>query len=142
MRLARVLFRYAWASPATLVGLALAGIAGAFGATARVRKGVVEVAGGRLTRFVGSSGPLCLIAITFGHVVLGVTHGALERERVHEHAHVRQYERWGVLFFPLYAASSCYERLRGRDPYRDNAFERKAREAALKPVNAFFGGKS
>ena len=131
MRLARVLFRYAWASPATFVGLALAGMAGAFGATARVRKGVVEVAGGRLTRFVGSSGLLRLIAITFGHVVLGVTHGALERERAHEHAHVRQYERWGVLFFPLYAASSCYELVRGGDPYRGNAFERQASAAAL-----------
>ena len=131
MRLARVLLRYAWASPATFVGLALAGIAGVFGATACVRKGVVEVAGGCLTRFVGSSGPLRLIAITFGHVVLGVTHGALERERAHEHAHVRQYERWGVLFFPLYAASSCYELLRGRDPYRGNLFERQARAEAL-----------
>jgi len=130
MRLARLLLRYAWASPATLVGLALAAIAGAFGATARVRKGVVEVAGGRLTRLAGSSGALCPIAITFGHVVLGVTHGALERERAHEHAHVRQYERWGVLFFPLYAASSCYALLRGSDPYRGNAFEREARAAA------------
>ena len=136
MRLARVLLRYAWASPATLVGLALAGIAGAFGATARVRKGVVEVAGGRLARFVGSSGPLRLVAITFGHVVLGVTHGALERERVHEHAHVRQYERWGVLFFPLYAASSCHELLRGGDPYRGNVFEREARAASLEESRA------
>ena len=64
MRLARILLRYAWASPATLVGLALAGIAGAFGATACVRKGVVEVAGGRLAGLAGSSGPLRLIAIT------------------------------------------------------------------------------
>jgi hypothetical protein len=132
MRLARILLRYAWASPATLVGLTLAGIAGAFGATARVRKGVVEVAGGRLAGLAGSSGPRRLIAITFGHIVLGVTHGALERERAHEHAHVRQYERWGVLFFPLYAASSCYEFLRGGDSYRDNAFERQARTAVLK----------
>ena len=136
MRPARVLLRYAWAAPATIVGLALAGIAGAFGATACVRKGVVEVAGGRLTRFVGSSGPLRLIAITFGHVVLGVTHSALERERAHEHAHVRQYERWGVLFFPLYAASSCLAILRGGEAYRSNAFERQARAAALKPASS------
>lgn len=131
MRFARALLRYAWASPATFVGLALAGIAGVFGATACVRKGVVEVAGGRLTGFAGSSGPLRLIAITFGHVVLGVTHDALERVRAHEHAHVRQYERWGVLFFPIYGASSCYELLRGSDPYRGNLFERQARAAAL-----------
>jgi hypothetical protein len=40
--------------------------------------------------------------------------------------HVRQYERWGVLFFPLYAASSLWQLARGRDPYRDNRFEREA----------------
>jgi hypothetical protein len=130
VRLARVLLRYGWASPATLAGLALAGIAVAFGATARVRKGVVEVAGGRLERLVGSCGRLRLIAITFGHVVLGVTHDALDQERDHEHAHVRQYERWGLLFFPLYAASSIFELFRGRDPYRGNVFERQARAAA------------
>lgn len=121
------LIRYAWASPATLAGLALAGIACMFGATARVKKGVLEVAGGRLPRLRSPSAPRRLVAITFGHVVLGIDHGVLERERAHEHAHVRQYERWGPLFFPLYIASSAVELLGGGDPYLGNVFERQAR---------------
>jgi hypothetical protein len=40
---------------------------------------------------------------------------------------VRQYERWGALFFVLYAVSSLCQWLRGRDPYWHNRFEREAR---------------
>jgi hypothetical protein len=117
------LARYAWALPATLIGLALAAPALALGATARVRGGVLEVAGGRLERIGGA---LRILAIAFGHVVLGVDHALLDRERAHEHAHVRQYERWGPLMIPLYLASSAREWLRGGDAYRDNVFERDA----------------
>jgi hypothetical protein len=129
MRLARLAARYLWAAPATLIGIALAGAACACGATVRVREGVVEVAGGRLARLPGAVRSLHVIAITFGHVVLGVSHAVLERERAHEHAHVRQYERWGPLLLPLYAASSGLAILTGGKAYRDNAFERQARAA-------------
>ena len=121
--------RYLWAAPATLIGFALAGIACAFGATARIQRGVVEVAGGCLARLPGFLRRSHVIAITFGHVVLGVTHAVLERERPHEHAHVRQYERWGPFFLPLYFASSGLALLGGGKAYRDNAFERQARAA-------------
>ena len=67
-------------------------------------------------------------AITLGHVVIGASPAALARCRAHERVHVRQYERFGVLFFPLYAASSALQWLRGRDPYWDNRFERQARQ--------------
>jgi hypothetical protein len=40
--------------------------------------------------------------------------------------HVRQYERWGMLFFPLYLFSSLLQIVRGCDPYLDNSFEREA----------------
>jgi hypothetical protein len=40
---------------------------------------------------------------------------------------VRQYERWGVFFFPAYALCSLWQAMRGRDWYRDNPFEREAR---------------
>jgi hypothetical protein len=53
-------------------------------------------------------------------------HQTLAHHRLHEHVHVRQYERWGVLFFPLYLASSLLQIARGRDPYLNNAFEREA----------------
>lgn len=119
--------RYLWAFPATVVGALLALLALIAGATARVVEGAIEVAGGRLERFVGCL-PECARfgAITFGHVIIGLDHALMERVRSHEHVHVRQYERWGVLFFPLYLASSLVQLLRGRDPYRDNRFEREA----------------
>lgn len=154
--------RYLWAAPATGLGLALAALAGALGATVRVSDGVLEVAGGRLERLGGSGGLAMLgslapqvgrlagvrtpagsagladsegadgggfVAITFGHVVIGQSHAVLAGLRVHEHEHVRQYERWGVLFFAAYLGSSAIQWLRGRDPYRDNRFERQARAA-------------
>ena len=127
----RVLLRRLWAAPATAIGLALSGIACLLGATARVEQGVLEVAGGRLAsslRFLPKS--MRIIAITFGHVVLGVSQSELAEARDHEHAHVRQYERWGVLFFPLYLGSSGAQLVRGRHPYHDNAFERQACHAA------------
>jgi len=124
---AQQLFRYLWAAPATLVGLLLAGIACALGATVRIRHGVIEVAGGRLASLAGSA-PLSfrLLAITFGHVVVGSSHSVLAAEQAHEHVHVRQYERWGVLFFPLYLGSSALQLIQGRHPYWHNAFERQA----------------
>ena len=126
-----VLLRCLWAGPATAIGLALAGIACLFGATARVEQGVLEVAGGRLAKWMGFLPcSMRILAITFGHVVLGVSHSVLAQERTHEHAHVRQYERWGVLFFPLYLGSSGAQLVRGRHPYHDNAFERQACQQA------------
>ncbi len=124
------LLRYIWAAPATTVGLVLTIIACAFGATIRFKQGVLEVAGGRLARAASLMPPWHLLAITFGHVVIGVSHDVLARERTHEHTHVRQYENWGILFFPLYLASSAVQLLRGGHPYRHNRFECQAFEAA------------
>jgi hypothetical protein len=118
---------YAWAAPATAVGLAGALGAFALGATARVVDGVVEVGGGRLAVWVTRlPQALRFEAITLGHVVLGATHNQLRELRAHERVHVRQYERWGLLFFPLYLGSSLVQCLRGRDPYLHNRFEQEA----------------
>lgn len=114
-----------WAAPATLMGLALSLPALALGARARMVEGVLEIAGGHLGRLAAGR-RLRFCAITFGHVILAVDHATLARLRAHEHVHVRQYERWGALFFPLYVGSSAAQWLRGRDPYRDNRFEREA----------------
>lgn len=119
--------RYAWVAPASLLGLALALPALLAGARPRMVAGAVEIGGGRLGAWVS-----CLPrgmrfgAMTLGHVILGVDGGTLERARDHEHVHVRQYERWGLLFFPLYLGSSLWQWARGGDPYRDNRFEREA----------------
>lgn len=122
-----MLLRYAWAMPATLVGLTVLACARASGATVRRESGALEVWGGALGRAVARAPrTLRFSAITLGHVIVGVDAPALQRARAHEHVHVRQYERWGILFFALYAGSSIVELLRGRRPYRDNWFEREA----------------
>jgi hypothetical protein len=66
------------------------------------------------------------MAITLGHVILGRTAAALEIARRHEWVHVGQYERWGPFFIPAYLLASLGLWLIGRDPYRDNPFERAA----------------
>jgi hypothetical protein len=66
-------------------------------------------------------------AITFGHVIIGIDHETLVAVRCHEQIHVRQYERYGILFFPLYLGSSLLQAALGRRPYHDNHFEREAR---------------
>ena len=65
-------------------------------------------------------------ALTLGHVVWGRDGQCLVRSRAHERVHVRQYERWGPLFLPAYLLSSLLQLLRGRNPYRENHFERQA----------------
>ena len=127
-RPSRWLTRYLWASPATAVGLLLAFIVSLSGARAQVVDGALEVAGGRLTAILARLPRwLRFGAITFGHVIVAVDQPQLDRSRAHEQVHVRQYERWGILFFPLYLGSSLSALLRGQQPYRDNRFEREAR---------------
>jgi hypothetical protein len=119
--------RYAWASPATAVGLLACGVALCAGGTIRIVDGVLEAGGGRIDRLASLLSPSArFVAITFGHVIVGIDHVSLRCVRSHEHVHVRQYERWGVLFFPLYLASSLVQLLSGRDPYFSNCFEREA----------------
>ena len=121
------MIRYLWALPATLVGLVAAAAALLLGARGSVVDGCLEVSGGRLERWLlRLPEAMQFGAITLGHVIVGLTPACLESCRAHEHVHVRQYERWGVLFFPLYAGSSLLQWLRGGDPYRDNRFEREA----------------
>lgn len=124
---ARRLFRYLWASPYTMLGLALGSVAVLCGATARRQQGVVEICGGRIGATIARLPPaLGFSAMTLGHVILAVDRSALAQLRFHEHVHVRQYERWGPLFLPAYLLSSLLQLLRGRNPYRENHFERQA----------------
>jgi hypothetical protein len=117
----RTLVRRLWALPATLPGLALGAIAVALGAKAHRAGGTLEIAGGAVGALA-----LPFSAITLGHVVLAVDEQARLRCRAHERVHVAQYERWGIFFFGAYLASSAWQWARGRDPYRDNRFEREA----------------
>lgn len=122
---------YLWAMPCSLVGLTLALPALLTGATAQKIDGVLEVAlpeHGLAAHLIFKRLPF--IAITFGHVVIGTSACQLARLRAHEHAHVRQYERWGLLFFLAYPASSIIQWLKGKHPYRHNFFEIEARQVA------------
>jgi hypothetical protein len=127
MRQIYFVMRYVWALPATAVGLLFTAIALCAGATIRFVDGVIEVAGGQLGRIVSLlPASARFVAITFGHVIIGTDHTVLWRVRSHEHVHIRQYERWGLLFFPLYVVSSLVQLLHGRHPYLNNCFEREA----------------
>lgn len=111
--------RMIWAAPGSLVGLLLAPFFG----RRRMVGGVLVCEGASWPRRLGWR----YRAITFGHVVLCVDElddGTLR----HELVHVGQYERWGPLFMPVYVGASLWCALRGRHPYRDNPFERAARE--------------
>jgi hypothetical protein len=48
----------------------------------------------------------------------------------HECEHIRQWERFGPFYLPLYFGSSAAAALAGRHPYRDNSFEAAARRRA------------
>jgi hypothetical protein len=123
--------RYLWAAPYTLLGVAFGLLALVFGATLRLEHGVLEFCGGWLGRLIARlPQPLAFSAMTLGHVILAVDSAALRQLRQHEHVHVRQYERWGLLFLPAYLLSSLVQLLRGRNPYRENHFERQAYAAA------------
>lgn len=117
---------YVWAFPATAIGLACVPLAWASGGKVAWRGGVVEVSGGRVAQLLAWGRPLPIGAITFGHSILASTEAGLDTCRRHELVHVRQYERWGPLFIPMYLAFSLIAWCRGKDPYRDNPFEREA----------------
>lgn len=123
----RSLLLYLWAFPASALGLVVLLMARAGGASVRVLDGTVEVGGGRIGAAIDRLPPCMRFnAITFGHVIIGVDDALLAACRAHERVHVRQYERWGILFFPLYLGSSLVQLARGRSPYWDNHFERQA----------------
>ncbi len=122
---------YLWALPVTLFGMLVAVVARSGGGTLLRVDGVLEAAGGWPARVLRRGFPFsgAVAAITLGHVVVGVSLDALSATRVHERAHVRQFERWGVLLLVLYPLAGLLAWMRGGHPYRDNAFEREARAA-------------
>jgi hypothetical protein len=129
MKLRRRTIAYLWVSPVTLFGLAFALLAYWMGASVKRRHGVLEVAGNTRTPILQSISKR-FEAITIGHVILGRNHGTLTRYRSHEHVHVRQYERWGLLFPVLYVLASFRALLTGKRFYWDNVFEVEARNKA------------
>ena len=119
---------YLWVSPNTLVGLMWALLARLAGGGWSIHTGVIEAHGGwakaLLQRMPFVKGGAA--AITIGHVVIAQSIEALDRTREHERVHVRQYERWGPLFFFAYVLAGAWQWAHGNDPYRDNPFEVEA----------------
>lgn len=122
----------AWAAPVTLLGLALALALSVIARTRwQVVAGVIEVAPRQGRPSIGARflRKLPFDAITLGHVVIGSSAASLQALRTHEHAHVRQYERWGVFLLIAYPVASACMLVLGRRPYLDNPFEVQARKA-------------
>ena len=125
--LSKIVVRYSWAAPCSLLGLLFATLALLVGGGRRCVSGVLEVS----WRSNEAAPPtwerlLPFRAITFGHVVIGASQTQIAALREHERVHVRQYERWGVILFLAYPLSSLVQLLKGRRPYRDNRFEVEA----------------
>ena len=108
-----------------------AGLSCLLGGQARWREGVLEaVFPEHRPSFRRWHHRLPFRAITLGHVVLAATHAERDAFRAHERVHVRQYERWGLLFFLAYPLASAWAVLNGGRAYRDNVFEVAARREA------------
>lgn len=120
-----------WASPYSLMGLAVGAIGLLTGGSGRIRDGAIEFYGGGTSWFVRHL-PLgeCTLGITLGHVILGQTDAGLDICAKHERVHIRQFERLGPLMGPAYLLSSAWMWAIGRDAYRDNYFERQAYDEA------------
>jgi hypothetical protein len=118
--------KYAWVFPVTLLGLIAVAVTKITGGSVRLVAGAIEAGGGfsawLIRNFLGGR----VTAMTVGHVILGLDEERLSQARQHEHIHIRQYERWGFLFIPLYLGSSIIAWTQGRHFYRDNVFEREA----------------
>src|SRR5262245_51056266 len=113
---------YIWVAPASFIGLLPLPLLLAQRGNIKLVDGVLEAHGGIVTRLLRRGLPWVGpgAAVTFGHVVWGCDQGCLDETRDHERVHVRQYERWGPLFIPLYLLASAIAGFRGLDPYRDN----------------------
>src|SRR5437764_9448902 len=120
---------YLWVFPTSCLGL-LAMILGSVSGRVHTQivDGVLELHGNWIRFFLQECTllPGGASAMTLGHVVLGCDPFLLDMTRRHERVHVRQCERWGPMFVPAYLLSSLIARLRGRDAYHDNPFEREA----------------
>ncbi|MCA8982979.1 MAG: hypothetical protein KDA76_04400 [Planctomycetaceae bacterium] len=114
-----------WVGPWNVLGLLLGCGSLLTGGRGNRRGRTLEFHGG-LADWLLRCTPVDAIAITLGHVILGRTAAALEITRSHELVHVKQYERWGPLFVPVYFLLSAVVWFQGKDAYRDNPFEREA----------------
>ena len=122
--------RYIWVLPNTLLGLLFVPLALFSKGGMEIVDGVLEIQGGLVSWFLKNCFPVrgYVAALALGHVVLGYDRVSLSTYRLHERAHVRQYEILGPIFIPVYIAAGFWALMRGRGAYKGNYLEKKARE--------------
>ena len=121
-----------WASPLSLVGLAIALPVLAWHGHAHLihsRSFALLVRGPLADVLLGHHPFGAMTAMALGHIVISENQGLSARVLMHELAHVRQAACWGAVFPLAYLVSSAWAVLRGRDPYWHNHFEIAARKA-------------
>ena len=121
----RILF-YLWASPNSIIGVLIGMIGILSGGKAQWKRGCVEFYGGFVTWLLENMATHGIWAMTLGHTIIGQNANALQIARDHEQVHVKQYERWGPFFIPVYLLCSGYLWLLKKDCYRGNPFEVEA----------------
>lgn len=117
------LIQILWASPNSIIGLTVGTLGLLTGGKAQLAEGCIEFYGGCVEKMLER---LHVFGMTLGHTILGQTKNGLRIVRKHEQVHVRQYERWGPFFLPLYLGWSAYLWAKGKDYYRLNPFEVEA----------------
>lgn len=122
-----IIWRYAWAAPTSAVALPLLIANAATGGQTILWHGVIEIQG-PLVRKVLSKGLIEAAALTLGHVILCADDNSRTRFRAHELVHVRQAERWGPLFLPLYLLIMAWTWRRTGQGYWFHPWEIEARE--------------
>ena len=125
-----------WAAPITLVALLVAMLLCLRHAKLRYRLGAIDCLGLPVADTLDWLPTTARVdAITLGHVIFSRDEHIATTWCAHERIHVRQYERWGI-FLPLaYGIASVIAWTNGECPYRDNAFEREARQPARQSCN-------
>ncbi len=129
--------RILWVAPVSLCALPLLPL-GLWRAQWQITRGVLEITSPALSMFLhgpwfrAMSGGDGFAAATIGHDIVARNSTCMDNCRVHEHVHVRQCERWGVLFPFAYGGAGLYAALRARRwsaYYWNNRFECEARAA-------------
>lgn len=119
---------FAWTAPSTVVGLVLSGAGGGTITWNREVGAFVATGVGGLSAIMLRS--FGMTANTLGHTVVCTRDEVSQRLLDHEAVHVRQFERLGLAFYPLYLWLSA------RHGYRDNPIEVAARRGAARAVAA------
>jgi hypothetical protein len=123
-----IAWRYLWPSPYTLLGLLVFFIPIRGARSLLVHRGTIGVIGPAIecllvrVPIIGGAA-----AMTFGHSILAKDRDTFYSTWDHERVHVDQYQRWGLLFVPMYLGVGLWLKIRGKDPYWDNPFEIEAR---------------